>query len=297
MLHTTLTDRLNAQRNQKRLNLVFLKCLNSEIKINKKYVLKSHTNVPRIVHMYTLKTFITSLKLHGSKNTLKLAEAHNLRKIDAEFRTCNHIDEFETPKNIELISLGTQSLEERVLYEISKAGIDMTTRHNKRHDKGYALEVVYSPSPGWDGASESLFRDCCKWQANFYRGCPIVHAVIHYDEGTPHLHTVMVPIVGNRLPAADLKGYKGVSTERNRDLFNKVAHKYGFTSSESLKGSIKKKAAQKVIEKCSQISPEEFKATLWTSIKQAIESRPEPFMSNLDISLNDVLKKGYLIPV
>jgi len=247
--------------------------------------------------MYTLKTFITILKLHGRTNTLKVAEAHNLRRITAEFRTCNHIDEFETPNNIELISLGTKSLEEKVLHEISKAGIDMSTKHNKRHDKGYALEMVYSPTAGWDGDAELLFRECCQWQTNYYQGCPIVHAVIHYDEGTPHLHTVMVPIVENRLPASDVRGYKGATTERNRNLFNKVAHKYGFTSSESLKGAIKKKAAQKVIDKCGQFSPEEFKVTLWTPIKQAIEARPEPFMSKLDISLSDILKKGYLIPL
>ncbi len=247
--------------------------------------------------MYTLKTFITILKLHGHSNTLKVAEAHNLRRITAEFRTCNHIDEFETPNNIEIISLGSQSLEDKVLHEISKAGIDMTTKHNKRHDKGYALEMVYTPSAGWDGDTESLFRECCQWQTNYYQGCPIVHAVIHYDEGTPHLHTVMVPIVGNRLPASDVRGYKGATTERNRNLFNKVAHKYGFTSSESLKGAIKKKAAQRVIDKCDQFSPEKFKATLWIPIKQAIEARPEPFMSKLDISLSDLLKKGYLIPL
>lgn len=254
-----------------------------------------HTNVPRIVRMYTLKTFITSLKLHGHKNSLKLAEAHNLRRITAEFRTCNHIDEFETPKNIELISLGTQSLEERVLYEISKAGIDMTTRHNKRHDKTYALEIVYTPSSGWNGDSESLYRECCKWQANYYFGCPIVHAVIHYDEGTPHLHTVMVPIVGDRLLASEVKGYKGATTERNRSLFEKVAYKYGFTNSEYLKGAIKKKASQKVIDKCLEINAEDFRSTLWSPIKQAIEARPEPFMSELNILLSDILKKGYLI--
>jgi hypothetical protein len=245
--------------------------------------------------MYTLKTFITILRLHGHSNTLKLAEAHNLRRIYAEFRTFNHIDEFETPNNIELISLGEQSLEERVFQEIFKAGIDMTTKHNKRHDKGYALETVFTPSSGWEGDSASLFRDCCEWQAKFYQGCPIVHAVIHYDEGTPHLHTVMVPIVGDRLPASEVRGFKAATTERNRDLFNKVAHKYGFTSSEYLKGAIKKKAAQKVIDKCLQINPEEFRSALWSPIKQAIEARPEPFMSELDILLSDVLKKGYLI--
>lgn len=254
-------------------------------------------NVPRIVHMYTLKTFITILKLHGRSNTLRLAEAHNLRRIAAEFRTCNHIDEFETPNNIELIGLGTQSLEERVISEIFEAGIDMTTKHNKRHDKGYALEMVYSPSSGWNGDSESLFRECCEWQSKHYQGCPIVHAVIHHDEGTPHLHTVMVPIVGNRLPASDVKGYKGATTERNRDLFNKVAHKYGFTSSECLKGAIKRKAAQKVIDRCLRINAEDFRSTLWSPIKQAIEARPEPFMYELDILLSDVLKKGYLLPL
>ena len=176
-------------------------------------------------------------------------------------------------------------------------GIDMTTKHNKRHDKGYALEMVYSPSSGWNGDSESLFRECCEWQSKHYQGCPIVHAVIHHDEGTPHLHTVMVPIVGNRLPASDVKGYKGATTERNRDLFNKVAHKYGFTSSECLKGAIKRKAAQKVIDRCLRINAEDFRSTLWSPIKQAIEARPEPFMYELDILLSDVLKKGYLLPL
>jgi hypothetical protein len=245
--------------------------------------------------MYILKTFTTILRLHGKTNTLKLAEAHNLRRISAEFRTFNHIDEFESPKNIELISLGKQSLEEKVLCEISKAGIDMTIKHNKRHDKGYALETLYSPSPGWDGDSESLYRECIEWQSKYYRGCPIVHAVIHYDEGAPHLHTVMVPIVGDRLPASEIKGFKGATSQRNRDLFNKVAYKYGFTSSELLKGSLKKKAAKRVIDACISIDSNRFKTTLWKPIKSAIESRPEPFMNELGIPLSEILRKGYLI--
>jgi hypothetical protein len=245
--------------------------------------------------MNTLKHQGTLLKLKGSKGALAAAEAHNMRRIRAEFRTYDHIDEKLSNDNIKLVPLGDDSYEQRVFNEINKAGIDMTTKHNKRKDKGLALEYLFTCTSGFKTNFFGLYKACLEWLKDTFPTCPVIHAVIHFDEGTPHLHVIIVPIIGKRLPASEMNGFKAASNKRNRDLFNKVGVHFGFTSSELLKGALKKKATDKVLAKIKDLSDEDFKERMMKSIESAIYLRPELFMTELDISINDLLKNEYLM--
>ena len=238
--------------------------------------------------MYKLTVHGTLLKRNGFKRTLALAEAHNLRKIPAEVKTFNHINPEQSHLNRELIPLGTEALEDRVLRLVTEAGINPNKGVNKRFDKAYAIEWMFTATHGFQCNFESLYIECLDWLRLRYPSCPIAHAIIHYDENTPHLHVIMVPIVGSKLPSSNVLGYKGICRKRNEDLYSIVAHKYGFTSSQHLKGHAKRIASQKAIEACKELASHDFKESLWQPLMQAIQSRPEPFLHALNISLSDV---------
>ena len=240
--------------------------------------------------MYKLTVHGNLLKRNGFKRTLALAEAHNLRRIPAEVKTFNHIDPKLSHLNIELVPLGDEQLEQRVIKLVIEAGIDPNKGVNKRFDKAYAIEWMFTTTHGFQCDFASMYLECLDWLRLRYPSCPIAHAVIHYDENTPHLHVVMVPVIGSRLPSSNVLGYKGVCRKRNEDLYSCVGYKYGLTSSQHLKGSAKKIASQKVIEACEKLTPHDFRANLWNPLIQAIQARPEPFLHALNIPISNVLK-------
>lgn len=240
--------------------------------------------------MYKLTVYGNLLKRNGYKQTLALAEAHNLRKIPAEVKTFHHIDPEKSHLNKELIPLGQETLDGKVLRLVTEAGIDPNKGVNKRFDKGYAIEWMFTTTHGFQCDFELLYIECLDWLRLRHPTCPIAHAVIHYDENTPHLHVIMVPIKGTRLPSSNVLGYKGVCRKRNEDLFSFLGHKYGFTSSQHLKGNAKRIASQKAIEACKELASHDFRESIWQPLMQAINSRPEPFLHALNIPISQVLK-------
>lgn len=248
--------------------------------------------------MNSLKLRATILKLKSHKGSLVAAEAHNMRRIHAEFRTSQHIKKELSKNNIELVPLGKDSYLDKVRHVISVAGIDMSRGQNKRADKGLAIEFLFTCSINSNVNHVDLYSACLKWLKKYYPSCPIIHAVIHYDENEPHLHAIMVPIIGGKLPASDLVGYKGVNNERQKDLMNIVGRTFGFTNPELLQGALKKKATQKALAKINNLSPEEFITKMRKPLEQAVYLRPDIFLDDLDITFNDLFKDylqmGYL---
>jgi hypothetical protein len=223
------------------------------------------------------------LKLNGFSKTIALAEAHNLRKIAAEFRTFRHIDSTKTYLNIELVPIGNETLTQKVLRVVKEAGIDPEKGVNKRFDKAYAIEWLFTTTHGFSCNFEALYQDCLDWLQLRYPTCPVVHAVIHYDEDYPHLHVVMIPLIGSKMPSSKILGYKGICRKRNEDLFKMVGFKYGFTSGEHLKGHAKKLASELAIEACEKLNWDDFKGRLWQPLIRAIQTRPEPFLQALNL--------------
>lgn len=225
------------------------------------------------------------LKRKGPAHTLAMAEAHNRRKIPVELSAFAHIDPSKSASNIELISLNDISLEDAILEVLNKRGVDLNHRTNKRHDKGFAIEWLFSVTLGYEGDHLSLYNDCLSWLAAYYPDCPLVHAVIHYDENEPHMHVIMIPIRGNSLPASDILSFKGEARTRNSNLYTAIGKKHGLTLKTSLKGAIKKRAAEIVIDALEKRNTPSFMGNIWPAIKSSIRNSPDGFLDPLGITL------------
>jgi len=226
------------------------------------------------------------LYLNGTKQTLELAQRHNTRKIPIELYAADRIDPTKTHLNQEIVSLYGKSLEEVVKDAICEAGIDITKGTFKRKDKGYAIEWVFSVTHGFECNFAELYAHCLKWLTLRHPNCPIVHAVIHFDEGEPHLHAIMVPIEGKHLPASKILGFKGCSRERSYDLYEQVGIHFGLAYSMNLKGAAKKEASEKAIKQLEKLRYREILGSLWKPLKSAVQARPEPWLDELGILLN-----------
>ena len=223
------------------------------------------------------------LYLKGKSHTLAMTEAHNAREIPIELYAADRIDPSKIHLNHELVSLREQSLEDTVKQVILNAGMDITKGTFKRSDKGYAIEWLFTVTPGFQCDYKALYADTLAWLKELLPKCPIAYAVIHFDEADPHLHVIMVPVDGKGLPASKILGYKGCSRERSRDLYEKVGRRYGLSFPLTLTGATKKKACELVIKACEKLGYPKNLGKVWEAMKTAIHARPEPWLWALGI--------------
>jgi hypothetical protein len=225
------------------------------------------------------------LRRIGKARSLDAAEAHNRRKIPVELSAFAHIDPSKSTSNHELISLGGMSLEDAILAILNQAGVDLKDRTNKRKDKAYAIEWLFTVTLGYPGNHLHLYADCLSWLESYFSNCPLVHAVIHYDENEPHMHVIMVPLEGNRLPASDLLSYKGASKARLNSLYAAVGAKHGLIAHTKLTGAMKKAAAAAVIEDFERRGIPIVLQNAWSPMKTCIKNSPDGFLDPLGISI------------
>lgn len=232
------------------------------------------------------------LRRNGAARTLAAAEAHNRRKIPVELDSFAHIDPSRSALNRELISLNGISLEDTILDVLHKRGVDLKHRTNKRPDKGYAIEWLFSVTVGYTGNHLELYADCLSWLESYFPDCPLVHAVVHYDENEPHMHVIMIPLQGSRLPASDLLSYKGGARTRINSLYAALGGKHGLVPRASLRGAVKKAAAKAVIEVLNHRGVPAVLQHAWPAMKACIQNSPDGFLDPLGITIAQLSSSG-----
>lgn len=124
-----------------------------------------------------------------------------------------------------------------------KAEIDRAGAHT-RSNSVVALDTLYTASPQFfddktQEQTEHFFKECLQFHQE--RFGHIISAVIHYDETTPHLHVVSVPLTQDgRLSARDVIGNRA-KMSRTQDMFyEQVGKAYGLDRGERGDGQEKK---------------------------------------------------------
>ena len=240
--------------------------------------------------MSKVTVFANTLFLNGHTKTLDLAEKHNRRQIAAEIGSYGSIDGRKTSLNHELVKVDGNSYEERVIAILRSKGIDLNHYRYKKKNRGYAVEFVFSVTSGHQCDFNSMYADSLSWLMAYYPECSIVHAVVHHDEDTPHMHVILVPLLNGKLQADKIKGYKGVSKKRNLSLFEYLDKRYGLTFPIYLKGAEKKAGAALAVKCYQKLPPTLIKNILDIPIVKAIYARPEPFLHAFGITYEQVLR-------
>lgn len=123
--------------------------------------------------------------------------------------------------------------------EIDRAGA------KTRSNSVVALDTIYTASSEFfqgktNKENDAFFRDCLRFHEE--RFGHIVSAVIHYDETTPHLHVISVPLTpDNRLSARDVIGNKAKMSKVQDEFFEQVGKGYGLARGIHMDGQEKKK--------------------------------------------------------
>lgn len=100
-----------------------------------------------------------------------------------------------------------------------------------RSNSVLALDTLYTASPEFfqgktNQQNDNFFKDCLQFhEAHFGH---VISAVIHYDESTPHLHIISVPLTEDgRLSARDVIGNRAKMSKAQDQFFEQVGKSYG----------------------------------------------------------------------
>lgn len=123
--------------------------------------------------------------------------------------------------------------------EINRAGA------KTRSNSVIALDAIYTASGDFfkDKSTEECnqyFRDCLQFHQRKFGH--VVSAVIHYDETTPHLHILSVPLTQDgRLSAREIVGNRANLSRMQTEFFEQVGKGYGLERGVQMDGQEKKK--------------------------------------------------------
>lgn len=123
--------------------------------------------------------------------------------------------------------------------EIDRAGA------KTRSNSVIALDAIYTASGDFfkgksNEENDQFFRDCLRFHQRKFGH--VVSAVIHYDETTPHLHILSVPLTQDgRLSAREIVGNRANLSRMQTEFFEQVGKGYGLERGVQMDGQEKKK--------------------------------------------------------
>lgn len=114
-----------------------------------------------------------------------------------------------------------------------------------RSNSVLALDTIYTASQDFfqgktNQQNDDFFKDCLQFHQEHFGH--IISAVVHYDETTPHLHVISVPLTKDgRLSARDVIGNKAKMSKTQDAFFEQVGRGYGLERGIRIDGQEKKK--------------------------------------------------------
>lgn len=122
--------------------------------------------------------------------------------------------------------------------EINRAGA------RTRSNSVVALDAIYTASGEFfkDKSNEEknqFFRDCLEFHQRKFGH--VISAVIHYDETTPHMHILSVPLTQDgRLSAREIVGNRANLSRMQTEFFEQVGRSYGLERGVQMDGQEKR---------------------------------------------------------
>lgn len=150
--------------------------------------------------MTTHVQFLRIKKLTG-KAIIHKAAKHNLREIAAEVGVGSHIDPARIADNV--ILFGSNSADG--VAGRAQALMDEANVRPLKINAVRALEVIFSLPTETTANQRQFFEDATRWVGEHF-GVPMLSSTIHNDEGAPHCHVILLPLVNGRMVGSDLVG-------------------------------------------------------------------------------------------
>lgn len=220
------------------------------------------------------------------------AAKHNLRLIDTEIGVYKggKID----PSRLHLNQVLEGPSIPKGIEELAKVLIEKNVTKKLRKDAVIAVEIVFSPKAGFSKDFNTFFEDCLLWAKSFYK-LPILSAINHFDEKVPHLHVLMLPLVGNRMVGSSIVGYKGKLKYAKEDFFRQLATKYQliqYVRPEHFSSEVREAITIDALHEVFSIKDE--RAWLMQDVIDAIKVNPFPLAQAVGVEAPQSMRSHYI---
>lgn len=141
-------------------------------------------------------------RLYGS-GIIRAAAKHNLREIAAEIGADGHIDAARIADNF--ILRGPSTAKE--VAALAKSLMEAAGVLKCRKGAVTALELLFTLPAATTIDPRQYFEQAICWAEQHF-SVPVLSCVQHADEGSPHAHALLLPLVDGRMGGSDLHGGK-----------------------------------------------------------------------------------------
>lgn len=163
---------------------------------------------------------------------------HNCREAvyDAQGRTLGKLPDYIVNPERHLLNEGDRCGGKAILKRRSDRILEAELARKPQKNAAAAIEVSISASPDWFTArnptqAQAYFKDCRKFLAEKYGKANILHWATHFDEKTPHMHVLIVPIIegarGLKYSSSEFLGGRQGLRDLQGEIAAEVGAKYG----------------------------------------------------------------------
>lgn len=146
----------------------------------------------------------------------------------------------------------------------------------------YAVEFLFSLPREFSGDQRQYFQDCLEW-THRHVCVPenVLSADVHLDEGAPHMHVMILPLIEGRMRGAEVAGKGPVLRQYKASFFSEVARRHGLRRRCKAKGARRQAIIARILDHYRCNSPQILSDPTWPVIEQAIEQDPESFLGRI----------------
>jgi len=160
----------------------------------------------------------------SNRRHLKVALRHNLREIVAERGAYGNIDLSRVSANYILRGPATSSDAMIVAEKIVRSA---DTRGKKlRRDAVWGIELIFTALPKTNGDLRLYFEECTQWAAEEFN-VPVLSSIVHLDQGAPHCHVLLVPLIAGKMNGGKVYGNKAKMVARLTSFYEAIGKRYG----------------------------------------------------------------------
>jgi len=224
---------------------------------------------------------LLSVKKIKSLEILKNSLKHNLRQIPRELGENRHIDAARCSLNRTLIG-GADPVK---MVRDAEKSILQGTGKKLRSNGVLALEYLISLRSDTAVEIDDYFSQVVDWLED-YLGCPIISAVVHLDEGNPHMHVIVLPLRNGRMTGSALMGYKGDLAALKRSHYKCVGRHFGLEMIESIPRFKRYEISRQIVQALNSSKDLLDQPVIRTALQNVIQMAPHELMAILGIQLS-----------
>lgn len=219
----------------------------------------------------------------GGRLHMEPALKHNLRELLAERGPYGNIDPRKAPDNYVLRGPSTSV---DAMADVDKIISSADTGGKKlRRDAVWGIELIFTALPKTGANFRSYFEDCTKWAEEEFK-VPVLSSVVHLDQGAPHCHVLLVPLIRSKMNGGRVYGNKATMVARLSSFYEAVGRRYGLTRPQS-KEKLPVAERRGLLQRCADYLSEgrRLTANQIDTILKAFHENPLPLAKSFNVEV------------